>query len=87
LIKVCDKTFDFGWIDINFVRFCPNVAIVAANNGVLDAIGGQKLVLYVAIPTHDASCGFEMVTSGSSDQQLLKPLLLILVSSYQDKSV
>lgn len=35
-----------------------------ANNGMFNAWAGKKLVLYVAIPTHDDSCELEIVTPG-----------------------
>ena len=46
------------------IRTCPNVAVISANNGLLDHFGGQELIVYITFPTHDGPCKFAVLASG-----------------------
>jgi len=61
---------------------CPDVSVVAANDGVLDHLGAQKLVVDVALPTH-----LDLDNVAAEEELVSKTLTTKLTTLTLDKSL
>lgn len=77
-----DQGLQLLWGDRESGGRCPDVSVVAANDGVLDHLGAQKLVVDVALPTH-----LDLDNVAAEEELVSKTLTTKLTTLTLDKSL